>query len=185
MKGKQSKERKGRLVQNRSIEINTYDLGNHQVRVEGKLADRRYPPKPAESEGEPKVIHDLVARIWVQGPDLTICKVEAEMPRIPMNMCPEVLPLAQKLVGLKIITGFSQKVKDLIGGAEGCSHLTHLFVNLGPLAVQGYFAAYGRAAGKSLGPPALSRLVDSCYLWRKDGPLVRSLTAPPSTTKGG
>jgi hypothetical protein len=124
------------------------------------------------------LVHDLVARIRVQGPDLTIVAVEAKMPHIPREMCREILPDMQKLVGLRIITGYTQQVKNLIGDVKGCSHLTHLFLSLGPAAVQGYWAAYGRKPGaRSLGNPAITRVIDSCRVWRRDGPLVASLSA--------
>ncbi len=174
-----SKGKIGKLVHTRKIEIQTYDLGDHRVLVEGKLGDVRIPQSSAgESEGGPVLVHDLIARIWVQGPDLTISAVEAEMAKIPRKMCPEILPVMQKLVGLRIITGFTQRVKDLIGDVKGCSHLTNLFLTLGPVAVQGYWAAYGRRPGaRSLENPAVSRVLDSCHVWRKDGPYVRSLFA--------
>lgn len=174
------KEEKGRLGHTRGIDIHTYDLGDHLVLIEGKLRDTRNSNSPTGEAGNgPILIHDLIARIWVQGPDLTISAAEAEMPRIPREMCPEVLPWVKKLVGLRIIAGFTQKVKDLIGDVRGCSHLTNLFLTLGPAAVQGYWAAYGRRPGaRSLDNPAVSRVIDSCYVWRKDGPLVRGLTKP-------
>ena len=170
-------EEKGKVVASRTIEMNTYDLGEHQVLVEGRLRDTRLPPVPiGEQPGKMILLHNLVARIWVRGPDLTIYQVEAQMDQIPREPCPEALPGIQKLVGLKIFSGFTMKVKQLIGGARGCSHLANLFLTLGPAAVQGYFAAYGRKPGsRTLDNPAFSRIVDSCHVWRKDGPLARSL----------
>lgn len=166
-------------VHMRRMEIKTYDLGEHQVLIEGILKDVRTPPSSDEPPGSSMVpIHDLVARIQVQGPDLTITAVEAEMPCVPLAMCPEILPDMQRLVGLKVASGYTQKVKSLIGNVKGCSHLTHLFLSLGPTAVQGYWAAYGRKPGaRSPSNPALARVIDSCRVWRKDGPLARSLSA--------
>jgi len=163
----------------RQTEIKTYDLGDHQVLVEATLKDTRTPPPSVDpSAGGMVLVHDLVARIRVQGPDLTIVAVEAKMPHIPREMCREILPDMQKLVGLRIITGYTQQVKNLIGDVKGCSHLTHLFLSLGPAAVQGYWAAYGRKPGaRSLGNPAITRVIDSCRVWRRDGPLVASLSA--------
>ena len=186
---------KKKLVHTRKIAINTFDLDEHRILVEGELEDTRRPPSSAEeSETGPFLVHHLVARIWVQGPDLTISAVDAEMKRIPRQECPEVLPAVQKLVGLKIITGFTQKVKDLIGSVKGCSHLTSLFLTLGPAAVQGYWSAYGRGdEARALDNPAVSRVVDSCHVWRRDGPYVKSLigaetvsqsAARPSTGSG-
>jgi hypothetical protein len=176
-----------KLVHTRKIEIQAYDLGEHRVLIEGKLADTRpSPSSTGESRSEPALIHDLTARIWVQGPDLTISAAEAEMDQIPREMCPEVLPGVQKLVGLKIVTGFTQKVKDLIGDVKGCSHLTNLFLILGPVAVQGYWAAYGRRAGaRSMDNPAFSRVLDSCHVWRRDGPYLCSVIAAMEKDKRG
>ncbi len=178
---------KGKLVHTRKIEINTFDLGNHRILVEGELEDTRRPPSSAEeSETGPFLVHHLIARFWVQGPDLTISAVDAEMKRIPRQGCPEVLPAVQKLAGVRIITGFTQKVKDLIGNVRGCSHLTSLFLTLGPAAVQGYWAAYGREPeARSLDNPAISRVIDSCHVWRKDGPQVQSLIAARGKGKKG
>ncbi len=165
-------------VHTRKIEINTFDLGDHRILVEGELEDTRRSPNGENSDAETFLIHHLVARIWVQGPDLTISAVDAEMKRIPRQACPEALPAIGRLAGVKIITGFTQKVKDLIGGIRGCSHLTNLFLTLGPVAVQGYWAAYGRKPEtRSLQNPAISRVIDSCHVWRKDGPFVKSLVA--------
>ena len=163
----------------RQTEIKTYDLGDHQVLLEATLKDTRTPPSSEDSPaGQMVLVHDLVARIRVQGPDLTIVAAEAEMPHIPREMCREVLPHMPKLVGLRIVSGYTQKVKDLIGEVKGCSHLTHLFISLGPAAVQGYWATYGRKPeARSLANPAISRVIDSCRVWRRDGPLVRSLGA--------
>jgi hypothetical protein len=174
----------GKPVHVRQTEIKTYDLGAHQVWVEAILKDTRTPPPSGEPpEDKMVLVHDLIARIRVQGPDLTITAAEAEMPHIPREVCREVLPDVQKLVGIKIISGYTQKVKELIGDVKGCSHLTHLFITLGPAAVQGYWAAYGRKPGaRSLANPALTRVVDSCHVWRRDGPLVRSLGAEAQKT---
>ena len=180
-------EENRKWVHARKIEIHAYDLGEDRVLVEGKLTDTRPLPSSAGDPGkEPARIHDLIARIWVQGPDLTISAAEAQMGQIPREMCPEALPGVQRLVGLKIASGFTQKVKDLIGDVKGCSHLTNLFLTLGPVAVQGYWAAYGRRAGaRSLENPAFSRVLDSCHVWRRDGPYVRSVIAAMEKEKRG
>ena len=177
---------KRKPVHTRKIDIHTFALGDQRILVEGELEDTRRPPAAAEeSETEPFLVHHLIARIWVQGPDLTISAVDAEMKRIPRQACPEVLPAVQKLVGLKIITGFTEKVKDLIGGVKGCSHLTSLFLTLGPTAVQGYWAAYGGGTESRLDNPAISRVINSCHVWKEDGPFVQSLIAARESGKKG
>ncbi|MBI4496011.1 MAG: DUF2889 domain-containing protein [Deltaproteobacteria bacterium] len=171
-----------RLVHTRRMEMKAYDLGENRMLVEGELFDTRDRPPlllqrtPAPKRDEGFLIHGLVARLWVQGPDLTILDAQAGMPHFPQEGCPEVLPWMKRLVGLKIAPGFTQKVKGLIGGTRGCAHLTNLFLEMGAVAVQGYWTAYGRGAGgRSPKKPALSRLSGNCYVWRADGPLARSI----------
>ena len=169
----------GRPVHTRRIEIQSYDLGDHRILVEGELLDTR-PPLPEEGEGRPRTIHHLRAFLRVQGPDLTVAEAGAEMKRIPRQACPEALPGVKNLAGLRIISGFTQRVKELIGDVKGCSHLTSLFLAMGPIAVQGYFAAYGRRGGggaRHPDNPAFARVLNSCHVWREDGPFVRSLMA--------
>ncbi len=176
----------GKLVHTRKIEIRSFDLGDHRILVEGELEDTRRPPSEDRSDAESFLVHHLIARMWVQGPDLTVSAIDAEMKQTPRQGCPEALPWIQKLIGLKIITGFTQKVKDLIGSVRGCSHLTNLFLTLGPVAVQGYWAAYGRRPEtRSLANPAISRVINSCHLWREDGPHVKSLLAAAEKQKRG
>jgi hypothetical protein len=47
---------------------------------------------------------------------------------------------------------------------------------MGPSAVQGYWAAYGVEREKiTLREEAVRNIINTCYLWREDGPLVREL----------
>lgn len=164
------------LVHQRDISIRTYDLGGGRILVEGRLKDQRHRPRKGETFQGSFLVHDMVARLTISGPDMTIREVEAEMPHHPREGCTEVLPWMQRLVGLKVTRGFTQKVKELIGDAKGCAHLTSLIITLGPVAVQGYWAAYGvdRRELKA-DDPRVRMVVNTCYLWREDGPLIQQL----------
>lgn len=164
------------LVHNREISIRTYDLGDHCILIEGGLTDHRYRPRPDEVLERGKVVHEMVARLKVRGPGMVIEEAVAEMPHHPREQCPVVLPWIGNLQGLRIATGFSMKVKDIIGGTKGCAHLTSLVIAMGPSAVQGYWAAYGVEKAKmSLCEEAVRKVINTCYVWREDGPIVRGL----------
>src|ERR1700737_3461062 len=47
------------------------------------------------------------------------------------DMCPAITPNFQRLVGLRIGPGFNARVREQLGGTEGCTHLVEL---MGPLA---------------------------------------------------
>ena len=164
------------LVHNREISMRTFDLGDHRILVEGSLIDHRYRPWEDEALDESKLVHHMVIRLKVRGPAMLIEQVDATMPHHPRGECPVVLPWMRNLEGLRITQGFTMKVKRAIGGIKGCAHLTGLVNAMGPSAVQGYWAAYG-VERRKMGPhdEAVRNIINTCYLWREDGPLIETL----------
>jgi hypothetical protein len=164
------------IVHSRDIVIRTFDLGEGRVLVEGRLRDQRHRPRPGETTQGPLLVHDMVARFKVRGPDMVIEEVEAEMPQHPRDECDEVLPQMRKLAGERIVSGFTQRVKDLVGNSKGCAHLTSLFITMGPAAVQGFWAAYGVDRSRIRhDDPRIQKVINTCHLWREDGPIMRVL----------
>jgi hypothetical protein len=164
------------LVHNRDISIRTFDLGDHYILVEVSLIDHQHRPRDDEASEESKLVHHMVIRLKVKGPGMLIEQAEATMPHHPREECPVVIPWISNLEGLRITQGFSMKVKKAIGGTKGCAHLTSLVTAMGPSAVQGYWAAYGVESEKmSLHDEAVKNIINTCYLWREDGPFVKDL----------
>jgi len=164
------------LVHNREISIRTYDLGDHCIFIEGNLTDHRYRSRHAGDQEELKPVHDMFFRLKVRGPGMLILEAEAGMPHHPKKDCPVVLPWIRNLEGLKIAAGFTKKVKVIIVNTKGCAHLTSLVLAMGPAAVQGYWAAYGVESGEmSLEDEAVKNIINTCYLWREDGPIIRAI----------
>jgi len=85
----------------------------------------------------------------------------------------------KKVIGVPIVAGFTEKVRGLIGGVEGCAHLTYLIVAMGPAALHGYWTQRSR---KRRPVPesveefsGLQYLINSCALWREEGPMVQEV----------
>jgi len=173
------------LVHDRELSIRTYDLGEQCILVEGWLTDHRHRPRRDEPTEVPMVVHDMTARLRVRGPEMLIEEAEAEMPYHPREACTAVLPWIRNLEGLRIARGFTMKVKEIIGNTRGCAHLTSLIIAMGPSAVQGYWAAYGPERSRmSASEEAVRKVINTCYVWREDGPLVTSLqdaSKPPDS----
>src|SRR5512139_1255798 len=131
-----------KLVHTRGISIQTFDLGDHSILVEGSLIDHRYRPKLNEASEEPELVHHMVISLMVKGPGMLIEQAEATMPHHPRKECPEMLPWIRNLKGLEIAPGYSIKVKKVIGGTKGYDHLNSLVIVMGESVVQGYWAAY-------------------------------------------
>ncbi len=169
-------------VHERRIEIQTYPFKADQVIVEGWLRDERLVPgKTREGRSRPPgVVHWMAVRFHLGGNPPTILEAEAEMPVTPDPLCPTVADCVKKVIGLPIVAGFSEQVRNRLYGVQGCSHLMHLILAMGPAGLHGYWAHQGlrkksrsRISGKKF---YLDYLINSsCRLWREDGPLVQRL----------
>jgi hypothetical protein len=174
--GTMTKE-KGNKVHTRSIEINTYEHDDQHLVVEGCLMDKRTGEYFLIS-GEkrpPGMIHHMVIHMLVNISTLTIEDIEAEMPTVPREECLETIESLAPVKGMRIASGFTLKVKELIGGIKGCSHLQALLISMAPAAIQG-FGAYQsqKPSGYGSNLPLIIRfLINTCRPWRENGPLVK------------
>jgi hypothetical protein len=171
----------GPPVHQRKIEIRTFPLDNRQIIVEGWLTDNRLlagyhwdgRPRP------PGVVHRLGIRLLVGGWPLTIQEAEAEMVEIPHELCRTIEDSLNKTIGLTIAPGFTDQVRRLLGGLEGCSHLTYLLLAMAPAILHGFWTQLSRQPRpipQSLEEvQGLSYLINSCRLWSEDGPLLQMI----------
>ena len=147
--------------------------------VEGVLTDERLTDS-YRSLGEalsPGTVHHMIIRMEVRGPELAIEDIDVEMPTVPMQECLETLDSLTPLKGLPIVSGFTSRVKDLVGGAKGCAHLVALITAMASAAVQGAWAAMTskpRDPATFL-PGARERIKDTCRVWRSDGPMFKDI----------
>jgi hypothetical protein len=172
---------KAEQVHQRTIEVKSYALEDGRVIIEGWLRDDRFVDGYTwAGEKRPKgVVHWIGARFLIGGWPITIEAAEAEMLRTPNELCPTTVDTIERLVGLHIASGYTDRVKVLLGGVEGCLHLSHLVSAMGSAAVHGYWTQHSRQRRPSPGSldevPGLAMVIDSCRLWKKDGPLVSGL----------
>lgn len=172
---------KGAPVHERRMELRTYPLENDQLVVEGWLRDERL-VQGFHWNGEPRqagVVHLMCVRMLIGDWPVTILDAEAEMPETPHALCPSTLEGVKKVIGLQIVSGYSEKVNHLLGGVRGCTHLTHLIVVMGTAALHGYWTHYSRnrhPIPRSLDEfRGLSSLINSCKLWGEDGPIMEEI----------
>jgi hypothetical protein len=149
--------------------------------IVGRLKDERFLPFYDEAGQLAKggVIHEMLLYLLIGGMPLIILEADAEMPQVPHDLCTETRESIRRVVGLEIKSGFSEKVHKLIGNVEGCAHLTHLLVVMVQAALHGYWAhkmSKPRPVPRSLNEiEGLPYLVNSCRLWREDGPIIEEI----------
>jgi hypothetical protein len=173
---RRKKMQKKQKIHTRKLDIAIYEGSKDSIIVEGILKDDRL----LESylfTGEcmsPGTIHHMIIRIEVKGPHLVIEDIEVEMPTVPHEACREIIRCLEPIKGMPIVSGFTSKVKALVGGPKRCIHLLTLLTAMAPAAVQG---AYSAMARKPIDPGpkvknVLERFKNTCWAWREGGPLM-------------
>jgi len=158
---------KEKKIHTRDIKIATYAYDEAHIIVEGELNDGRIIPNFSHT-GElypPGNIHHMFIRLLIEIESIRIVQVEIEMPGIPHHECPETIPNFAKLEGMRVAPGFTSKVRNLIGGPKGCAHLSGLLM-----------AMADRQRDKHIDEIASDYLVNTCWVWRQDGPMVDRLS---------
>ena len=172
-------ECKERKIQNRNIDIASYECGDDHIVVCGELRDRRMISTVA-FDGKtrpPTTVHHMRICIKVSTRSLTIEEIEAELPETPHDECAAMHRTLAGIKGLTLSPGFTAKVKRQLGGRQGCIHLTTLLLAMAPAALQGFWVHNDRKPERRRVSRELmdQYLIDTCWVWRREGPLVKKI----------
>ena len=167
-------------IQNRQINISSHVYDEHHILVCGELHDRRlvttyyFDGRRREADS----VHRMRICMKIDTDTLTITELDTEMPCTPHSQCHETQQSLKAIVGSRLVPGFSAQVHKHVGGPKGCIHLTTLLLAMAPAALQGYWTQTDRdPKGRRVSKEHLDRyLVNSCYVWRKDGDLIKKVT---------
>jgi len=119
-------------------------------------------------------VHDLHLRVTIDR-ELTIVEAEAASDAVPYpGYCDTNAAVYRQLIGLSLVRGFRQAVKERLAGVLGCTHLSELAQVLPTAAIQAYAhdvmpTRDGAGADPSPEPPFQ---IDRCHALRSDGPAV-------------
>ena len=146
--------------------------------IEGRIVDVKTYAFDNEWRGRVEAgtpVHEMWIRLTVDD-TLTIRAVEAKTDHSPYRVCGDIAPAFQKLVGLRMVPGFTGKTRELLGGTEGCTHLVEL---LGPVATTAFQTVYSRrerqkrAAADPAAAKKRPRIIDTCHALAADGEVVK------------
>jgi hypothetical protein len=168
-------------IHTRDIRMTTFPHDNSQVIVAGELMDTRH-IKIFDITGkrlEPGIIHHIRLFCRIAPDPLRILEAQADMPVIPMTECRTTLDLVPLLQGMEIKPGFTRKLTEIMGGTRGCTHLATLTKAMAQEMVHGWLTEKRREPMplpdniKDIKEKGF--LVDSCRMWRQDGPKIQAL----------
>jgi tRNA U54 and U55 pseudouridine synthase Pus10 len=168
-------------IHSRDISLATWPHENSRIIVHGVLKDMRY-INVFDVTGKilkPGVIHHMDVKMMIKSSPLSIEKIQARMIHVPMKECHTTIDTVSKLTGLEIKSGFSTKVRSIMGGKKGCTHLCHLIIVMGQEIVHGWLTS--KRSQPLPVPESIDDiseknfLVDSCRMWTENGPKMKSL----------
>jgi hypothetical protein len=133
--------------------------------------------------GEP--LHDMWLRVTLDD-RMVVRDVVAVAAAHPFRACPEITVNFQRLIGETVGAGWTKRVRALLGGVAGCTHLVDLLGPIGTIAMQTIKSERAQAlirgaAPKDAEPKAADAprrrpaLIDSCHAMRSDGEVVERL----------
>ncbi len=166
-------------IHNRNIDISTFAWDAEHVLLVGELKEQRYVGfiNHAGERVEPEIFHHMKIELLIYTKTMTIKDVAVFLPRVPRDDCSTMATSLDHIKGMDITRGFSAQIRKIAGGNKGCVHLKALLLAMAPAAVQGSWIniAWQQKEAGELDPEIINHLVDSCWTWRKNGPLVAAL----------
>ena len=172
-----------------------FDIEGHIVDVKTYGFDNEW--RGRVEAGTP--VHEMWIRLTLDD-RMEIKAVATSTDNSPFEACPGILPNFQRLVGLRIGPGFTRETKVRLAGPQGCTHIVEMLQQVATTAYQTMVADRAKALRKlqreadprpveidvkastevaNAGAPAGDKprrrpmVVDTCHVWRADGPLVQ------------
>jgi hypothetical protein len=158
-----------KLLHRRTVTIEGYQREDGLYDIEGALLDvKGYDfgvAKGIKPAGTP--IHLMRMRLTIDRDMLIHDAVAVTDERPYPGVCEHITPHYSALKGLRIMPGFTRKVKELFSGVKGCTHMTEM---IGVIATVAFQTRYGSAETETdQKPPHL----DGCHaLDTKGSPVI-------------
>jgi len=168
-----------RLIHRRKVECQGFLRADGLWDIEGRLNDSKtHPVTLAEGRtvAAGQTYHGMFMRLTLDD-DLVVREVHVAMPDVPTSQCRGAMPGYEKLLGERIGTGFSRRIKALFGGVGGCVHLTELLLPMATTAFQTIPMARAMVAPRTAADAeayrnATGRLINTCHALREDSPVA-------------
>jgi len=163
------------LTHRRSISVQIYARGNGLWEVDAHVTDVRARDIQMATgllpAGAP--IHDMLVRLVVDE-RFNILEAGAQTTAMPYpGECDSFSEVYGRLVGLNLMRGFHKAVKERLGGAQGCTHVTELTQVLPTAVVQAFAGDVIDTRGDTEASQQPFQ-IDRCHALRSDGLAVKT-----------
>lgn len=168
-------------IHTRRITCRAFRLKNGFIEIEATLTDLKGQEVPFRSRPPVRVgehMHSMSLSLVIDD-DYVVRDVRARTLTAPWPVCGGTDAAYRGLIGLRINDGFSRKVRDILGGVQGCTHITELVAQAATTYMQASWPdRIARQIAVDPNPRNWSgastpAFVGKCYAWRQDGEAVR------------
>ncbi len=158
----------------RLLDFRGFRRGDGLWDIEGRLTDAKTYSFPNTFRGEVAAgepLHDMWLRVTLDD-DFIVRAIEAVTDGSPFRICPQITPNFQRMVGVRMSSGWRRAVRERLGGVAGCTHLVEA---LGALATVAFQTLHASRSDKRRKPARLGKppLIDTCHAFASDGEVVQ------------
>jgi hypothetical protein len=125
--------------------------------------------------GEP--LHEMLLRVTIDD-SFEIRDIVAVTDHSPFQMCPDITPNYENLIGIRMGPGWRKAIRTKVGGVQGCTHLTELLFPMATVAMQTIWPIMSQRKknDKPVEEQKTKRrpvVLDTCHAWSTDSPVVK------------
>lgn len=164
-------------IHTRQITCRAFRLDDGLLEIEATLWDEKgqdvpFRSRPTVRAGQ--LMHRMTLNLTIDD-DYLIRDLRVRTEQAPWRACGETDAAYRRLVGLRIGAGFTRQMRKLLGGVQGCTHVTELVSQAANTYMQASWPArIARQIAIDPDPrrwPDKSTLgfVDQCHAWKHDG----------------
>ena len=160
-----------KLMHRRTVECCGYQRDDDLWDIEGHMIDTKTfditsPERGTVKPGEH--FHEMWIRLTIDT-NMLIHAAESATDFSPYKMCPDLPVSFSVLKGLTIQAGWILKIRELLGGTKGCTHVVEL---LGPVGTTAYQTMYPVRATRLADPERRPPILNSCHSYASTSPLI-------------
>jgi hypothetical protein len=149
------------LTHTRRVRFEGYKRADGLWDIEAHLTDIKNHDYPLQTgvrrAGQP--IHEMWLRITIDR-GLNVIDAVAVSDAVPYpGGCDAAPPAYKKLIGLNLRRGFRKKVHELLGGVQGCTHITEMLAGLPTAAIQTFAGEAREDSGDGSKPFQLDQCI--------------------------
>lgn len=160
----------------RKIEYTGYEREDGLFDLEGHMTDTKTYAYSNQWRGDMppgSALHEMRVRLTVDE-NFLIKEVAAVTDNSPFEMCPDIAPNYESLVGIRIGGGWRKAIKERVGGTAGCTHLTELLFPMATVAFQTLMPFRRKKSGSNNESTQQKPMVlDTCHAWASDSVVVK------------